>query len=72
MQWIAGEDVDPDSGVHHVSKAIAGLLVVRDAMLHGTSIDDRRVDQNLNIPEIMEKLAEVERKYPEAEVTENE
>jgi len=66
MQWIAGEDVDPDSGVHHVSKAIAGLLVVRDAMLHGTSIDDRSVDQNLNIPAIMDKLAEVEAKYPEA------
>jgi len=65
MQFISGEDVDADSGIHHISKAIAGLLVVRDAMLHGTSFDDRCVEQNLNIPEIMKKLAEVEAKYPD-------
>ena len=64
MQFISGEDIDPDSGVHHISKAIAGLLVVRDAMIHGTSIDDRRVEQNLNIPGIMKKLAEVDKMYP--------
>jgi len=39
--WWDGEDIDPDSGVHHVSKAITGLIVLRDAMLHGTCIDDR-------------------------------
>lgn len=65
MQFISGEDVDQDSGVHHISKAIAGLLVVRDAMLHGTSIDDRSIEQNLNIPGIMEKLADIDSKYPD-------
>ncbi len=65
MQFLAGEDVDPDSGVHHIAKAIAGLLVVRDAQLHGCSVDDRMVDQNLNIEGIMEQLATVNEKYPE-------
>jgi len=65
MQFLAGEDIDPDSGVHHISKAIAGLLVVRDAQIHGCSIDDRYVDQNLNIEKVMEQLATVNEKYPE-------
>jgi hypothetical protein len=65
MQFIAGEDMDQDSGVHHISKAIAGLLVVRDAQLHGCSIDDRQVNQNLNINAIKEQIAGVFEKYPE-------
>lgn len=64
MQFIAGEDVDPDSGVHHISKAIAGLLVVRDAQLHGCSIDDRLVDQDLNIDAIKDQIVGVIEKYP--------
>lgn len=40
--WWEGEDLDPDSGVHHVTKAIASLCVLRDAMLQGKlDIDDR-------------------------------
>lgn len=39
--WWEGEDIDPDSGVNHISKAITGLIVLRDAMLHGTAVDDR-------------------------------
>lgn len=65
MQFIAGEDLDPDSGVSHVTKAIAGLLVLRDAQLHGCSLDDRLVDQNLGIKEAMALLAGVVEKYPE-------
>lgn len=65
MQYIAGEDIDPDSGLSHVTKAIAGLLVLRDAMIHGNTVDDRLVDQDLNIPGIMEKLAAVNEKYPD-------
>lgn len=65
MQFIAGEDVDPDSGVHHISKAIAGLLVVRDAQLHGCSVDDRYVNQNLNIDAIKKQILDVVEKYPD-------
>jgi len=39
--WWEGEDIDPDSGIHHVSKAIASLLVLRDSMLRGNDTDDR-------------------------------
>jgi hypothetical protein len=39
--WWEGEDIDPVSGIHHVSKAIAGLLVARDSMLQGNFHDDR-------------------------------
>lgn len=39
--WWEGEDTDPDSGVHHVSKAIAGLMVLRDSIMAGNWQDDR-------------------------------
>ncbi len=39
--WWEGEDIDPDSGLHHITKAIAGLCVIRDAMIQGKFIDDR-------------------------------
>ncbi len=39
--WWAGEDTDPDSGMHHVTKAIAGLVILRDAMIHDMLNDDR-------------------------------
>ena len=41
MSWWEGEDADPDSGVHHVTKAIAGLMVLRDAMMNDMVTDDR-------------------------------
>jgi hypothetical protein len=40
-QWWEGQDLDPDSGVNHVSKAIASLVVLRAAMLAGKFEDDR-------------------------------
>lgn len=36
-----GEDIDPDSGMSHVTKAITSLVVLRDAMMQGMAIDDR-------------------------------
>lgn len=36
-----GTDIDPASGIHHVSKAIASLTVLRDAMLNDLWTDDR-------------------------------
>lgn len=41
MDWWEGEDIDPDSGLSHVTKAIASLMVLRDAMLQGKLTDDR-------------------------------
>lgn len=41
MSWWEGEDIDPDSNLHHLDKAIAGLMVLRDSMLQGNWVDDR-------------------------------
>lgn len=46
MQWWDGEDIDADSGISHVSKAIAGLFVLRDAMICGTFKDNRPKEKN--------------------------
>ena len=41
--WTLGEDIDAESGagLHHISKAIASLMVIRAAQIHGNWIDDR-------------------------------
>lgn len=39
--WWEGQDIDPASGIHHVSKAVAGLMVLRDSMTRGNWTDDR-------------------------------
>ena len=41
LAWIAGEDIDPDSGINHITKAITSLVVLRDASIHGNVVDDR-------------------------------
>ena len=41
MAWWEGEDVDPDSGVHHLVKVAACCAVARDSMLAGAFVDDR-------------------------------
>jgi hypothetical protein len=39
--WWEGDDIDADSGLSHVTKAIASLVVLRDAMFQGKLTDDR-------------------------------
>ena len=39
--WWEGQDIDPGSGLSHVTKAIASLVVLRDAMINNKLIDDR-------------------------------
>jgi hypothetical protein len=39
--WDCGEDIDPDSGMSHVTKAITTLVVLRDAMIQDKMEDDR-------------------------------
>lgn len=41
VSWWEGEDLDPDSGLSHISKALASLTVLRDAMIHNNLTDDR-------------------------------
>lgn len=39
--WLEGEDDDPESGVSHLSHAVCGLMILRDAQMEGKMIDDR-------------------------------
>lgn len=67
MDWWEGEDIDPDSGIHHVIKAMACLIVVRDSMLMGNYEDDRpyKYPNGLDVAEFNKQAAGVIEKYPE-------
>lgn len=41
VAWYEGEDIDPDSGLSHLVKAMASIAVLRDAQIQGCAIDDR-------------------------------
>ena len=58
-QWWEGEDIDADSGVHHIDKAIAGLMVMRDSMIQGNFVDDRPPHGSIDIEAANRMAAEV-------------
>lgn len=41
IAWWEGEDIDPDSGISHISKAVATLMVLRDGQMRSMCEDDR-------------------------------
>jgi hypothetical protein len=64
-RWWAGEDIDTDSGLSHITKAICTLFVLRDCMITGQLQDDRPP----GVPaaffdELDAKAAELVKKYP--------
>lgn len=65
--WWEGQDLDPDSGLSHVTKAIAGLTVLRDSMMQGNWTDDRPIRSDEHwLPEMNAKAGALIDKYPEA------
>jgi len=66
-KWWEGEDIDPDSGLSHIIKAFASIMVLRDAQICGMWTDDRPPKipdgfiENLNTA-----AAEIIEKYPDA------
>ncbi len=66
MSWWEGEDTDSDSELNHVTKAIAGLMVLRDAMLNDMWTDDRppKVKNKEFISDYNEKAKAIIAKYP--------
>lgn len=63
--WWEGQNLDPDSGLSHVTKAIASLVVLRDAMFQDMLTDDRpprskvsKVDFNGLAAEIIDRHAD--------------
>lgn len=63
MAWWEGEDIDPDSGLSHVTKAITSLVVLRDAMMQGMCTDDRPPRSVEFYPELNAQAGAVLDKY---------
>lgn len=63
-----GQDIDPDSGIHHLSKAMACLMVLRDSMLMGNWVDDRppQYPTGLDISGMNAQAASIIERYPDA------
>jgi len=62
-----GEDIDPDSGLHHLIKIMGCCVVMRDSMLMGNDIDDRpiRYPDGLNMKFYNQLAEDIIKKYPE-------
>jgi hypothetical protein len=55
--WWEGENIDPDSQLSHIDKAIATLFVLRDSMLQGNLVDDRPLSSGFDITEANQHAA---------------
>lgn len=66
--WWEGENIDRDSNLSHITKAIACLVVLRDSMMNENWVDDRppRVKNQNWVQEMNKKAAEIIEKYPDA------
>lgn len=69
MAWWEGEDIDKDSELSHITKAITSLIVLRDSMLYQNWIDDRppKVKEGW-IADLNKKAEEIIIKYPNSKV----
>lgn len=67
VAWWEGEDIDPDSGLSHVAKAVTSLLVLRDAQMNGKCRDDRpiRMTNQKWLTELNEQSSDLVDKYPD-------
>lgn len=64
--WWEGEDVDPESGLNHITKAIASLVVLREAMIRDQWVDDRPPKSNVELMRELNKVVEgLCEKYPD-------
>jgi len=65
--WWEGEDIDPDSGLNHIDKAMACLTVLRDSMLMGNWVDDRPIKHwaGLDLQALNEQAKQIIVKYPD-------
>ncbi len=67
-QWWEGEDNDLDTGLSHITKAMASLCVLRDAMIQGKFVDDRppKTDVAAVRNELQARMDEVFERIPTA------
>jgi hypothetical protein len=68
--WSAweGEDIDPDSNLPHIIKAMACLAVLRDGQLAGNYVDDRPIRQpgGLGLKDLTPIVLSLMKMYPDA------
>jgi hypothetical protein len=64
MQWWEGEDIDPDSGLSHITKAITSLVVLRDAMIQEMFTDDRPPKSKAWSEDMNKRTKALDAKYP--------
>jgi hypothetical protein len=57
--WWEGEDIDPDSGVSHITKAMTALVVLRDSMMQENWADDRPPKSKNFYTELNEKSGSI-------------
>lgn len=63
--WWEGEDIDPDSQLSHITKAIASLTVLRDAMIKDNWTDDRPPKLKEGwMADLNKRAEELLKKYP--------
>ncbi len=62
--WMEGEDIDEESGMSHLVKAMAGLMILRDSQIHGMMHDDRPPSTVGFIEPLNQKVKELLAKYP--------
>jgi len=65
MAWWEGEDIDSDSGLSHITKAMSGLSVLRDAMINDMATDDRPPKVKPGwVNKLNEEAKKIVEKYP--------
>ena len=67
MDWFEGTAIDPDSGLHHLVKAIASVIVLRDGIIMGNYEDDRPIQlpNKLELNKLNEKAKGLITRFPE-------
>lgn len=63
MAWYEGEDIDVDSNLSHITKAIASLVVLRDATMRDMVEDDRPPKTPNMYAELNKHAAELTDRY---------
>lgn len=61
--WWEGEDIDADSSLSHVTKAIVSLMVLRDGMIQDNWSDDRPIGEPYNLAPLHEKVGKLMEQY---------
>ncbi len=69
-QWWEGEDIDSDSGLSHVTKALTTLCVLRDGQLMGNVVDDRPIQlpDQLDSARLNAHAEDIIARHPECKV----